>query len=68
MYEDIYEACSNAKLLLVLNNHKKYASLLYDEVLNYSEKGFEILDSWNVCTELHFCNNVKISTLGNMFI
>lgn len=68
VYEDIYEACSNAKLLLVLNNHKKYASLLYDEVLNYSEKGFEILDSWNVCTELHFCNNVKISTLGNMFI
>lgn len=67
VYADIYEACADAKLLLVLNNHKKYASVMDNQVLHYSKNGFEILDSWDVCTELHYCEDVKISTLGNMF-
>ena len=71
-YEDLYEACKNASVLLVLNNHKKYNSVLEHESLcarKVSGGGmFEILDSWNACTELHYSSGVKISTLGNMEI
>lgn len=66
-FGDLYEACMDAKLLLVLNNHKKYASVMGHAALQYAKNGFEILDSWGVCTELHYCEDVKISTLGNMF-
>ena len=67
VYNNIYDACKNAKLLLVLNNHKKYNSLASDESMHYSNYEFEILDSWGVCTELKYSDDVKISTLGNMF-
>ena len=67
VYNNIYDACKNAKLLLVLNNHKKYNSLVADESLHYSNNEFEILDSWGVCTELKYSEDVKLSTLGNMF-
>jgi UDP-N-acetyl-D-mannosaminuronic acid dehydrogenase len=61
----LHDACANAKVLLVLNNHKKYSSVMDDAV--FHNEGFEILDSWGCCTELHYCDGVKISTLGNMF-
>lgn len=64
---DLVEACRDAKLLLVLNNHKKYGSLMDNDVFHKDENSFEILDSWNVCTELHYCDDLKISTLGDMF-
>lgn len=67
VYRNLHDACANAKVLLVLNNHKKYASVMDDPVFHYEHNGFEVLDSWNVCTELHYCEGVKISTLGNMF-
>ena len=67
VYRDLHDACANARVLLVLNNHKKYGSVMDDPVFHYGRDGFEILDSWNVCTELHYCDDVKISTLGNMF-
>lgn len=67
-YSDLYEACKDASVLLVLNNHKKYGSVLEHENLLYKKNGFEILDSWNACTELHYSDGVKISTLGNMNI
>lgn len=67
VYNDLHDACANAKVLLVLNNHKKYASIMDNEVFHYSKNEFEILDSWGVCTELYYCADVKISTLGNMF-
>lgn len=63
---DLYDACKDASVLLVLNNHKKYGSVLEHESLR--KKGFEILDSWNACTELHYSEGIKISTLGNMEI
>lgn len=66
VYSNLYDACKNAKVLLVLNNHKKYANLINDEVFHH-DKDFEILDSWGVCTELYYSDDVKISTLGNMF-
>ncbi len=67
VYVSLCEACKNARVLLVLNNHKRYSSIMDDIVFHNSRSGFEILDSWNVCTELHYCENIKISTLGNMF-
>ena len=67
VYRDLHDACANARLLLVLNNHKKYGSVMDDLVFHHDRGGFEILDSWNACTELHYCDEVKISTLGNMF-
>lgn len=67
VYEDLSDACVNAKLLLVLNNHKKYASITESPALLHSRNGFEILDAWKVCTELYYCKDIKISTLGNMF-
>ena len=67
VYRDLHDACANARLLLVLNNHKKYGSVMDDPVFHHDRGGFEILDSWNACTELHYCDEVKISTLGNMF-
>ena len=67
VYRDLHDACANARLLLILNNHKKYGSVMDDPVFHYSNNGFEILDSWDACTELHYCDEVKISTLGNLF-
>ncbi|MBP5158621.1 MAG: nucleotide sugar dehydrogenase [Treponema sp.] len=71
-YDDLYDACRDASVLLVLNNHKKYGSVLErDELRARKTPGggtFEILDSWNVCTELHYCGDIRISTLGNMNI
>lgn len=68
-YSDLYDACRNASILLVLNNNKKYSTVLEREELrarSVSGGVFEILDSWNVCTELHYSSGVKISTLGSM--
>lgn len=66
VYVSLPEACREAKVLLVLNNHKKYGSILTDPAYRYSKDRFEILDTWNACTELHYCDDIKISTLGNM--
>ena len=65
-YDKLYSACQDASVLLILNNHKKYNALLKHESLLYKKNNFEILDSWNVCTELHHSDGIKISTLGNM--
>ncbi|MCH5342500.1 MAG: nucleotide sugar dehydrogenase [Acetatifactor sp.] len=62
----IEEACSTARLLLVLNNHKKYRLVMDNPYFHFSRDGFEILDAWNVCTELHACEDIKIVTLGNL--
>lgn len=67
-FHDLYEACEDARLLLVLNNNKKYASVADEEVLKNSRGGFEILDAWGACTELYYCKDIKIATLGSMFI
>lgn len=68
VYNDFHDACANARALLVLNNHKKYAYITDDPVLHHSKNGFEILDAWGVCTELYYCKDIKISTLGNILI
>ncbi|MDE7311626.1 MAG: nucleotide sugar dehydrogenase [Eubacterium sp.] len=66
-FKDLYEACEDAGLLLVLNNHKKYASVMGHAFLLHEREGFEILDAWGACTELYYYDGIKISTLGNMF-
>ena len=68
-YEGLYDACTNADALLVLNNHKKYGSVVDKPVIQYSEnRPFRILDSWGACTELYYSDSVRINTLGNMFV
>lgn len=67
VYDDLQEACKGARVLLVLNNHKKYASITDHSVFHHANHGFEILDSWGACTELYYCDDIKIATLGNMF-
>ena len=67
VYDDLYEACKDARALLVLNNNKRYATLEGRDEISFSKGGFEILDSWGACSELYYCDGVKISTLGNMF-
>ncbi|MBQ3797428.1 MAG: nucleotide sugar dehydrogenase [Butyrivibrio sp.] len=68
VHETIEEACEGASILLVLNNHKKYGSVMYNENFSYENRGLRILDSWNVCTELHYSDDIKIYTLGNMLV
>lgn len=68
VFTNIYDACKEASLLLVLNNNKRYATLQADECLSNSKNRFAILDSWGVCTELYYCDDIDISTLGNMNI
>lgn len=65
--DTLHDAAAGAKLLLVLNNHKKYGSVMDDEVFHYSRGGFEVLDTWGACTELGYAEGVRVSTLGNMF-
>ena len=53
---------------LVLNDHRKYLTLSDNTIFNNGRNKFKILDAWNVCTELHYCSEINIYTLGNMFI
>lgn len=68
VYDDLYDACKKASLLLVLNNNKRYSTLQANSYFNDVNKEFAILDSWGVCTELYYNNEIDISTLGNMNI
>lgn len=67
VYEDIYDACENASALLILNNHKKYSVIMPDARMSRRKNNFKILDSWKVCTELYYSDDMDISSLGNMF-
>ena len=67
VYHDLEDACADAKALLVLNNNKKYSNVTDAPVFRSDRDGFEILDAWGACTELHYADDVKISTLGDMF-
>lgn len=64
-YEDFYQLCEEADTLLVLNNHLKYAKILGEEILNRN-KNIKILDAWAACTELYYCEELNIYTLGNL--
>ncbi len=67
VFNSLHDACVGSRLLLVLNNHKKYSTLSDDPVFYHDKDGFEIFDAWGACTELYYCDRIKISTLGNMF-
>ncbi len=68
VYEDIYEACEDASLLLILNNHKKYAALEARPQISRQAGQFAILDVWDACTGLKYDNQIDRSTIGNMYI
>lgn len=64
-YKDLHEAALGTDVVLVLNNHKKYASVKKADV--YNGKEVPVLDTWNVCTTL-WNSNIDICNLGNMNI
>ncbi len=62
-HEDIYDACKGAACLMVLNNHKRYASVQGHKLSDV--KGFAVFDAWNACTELRYNKDIDIKTIGN---
>lgn len=68
VYNDIYSACEDAQLLLVLNNHKKYFDLQESDAILNSKGGFAILDAWGVCKNLYYNENIVVKSLGNLLI
>lgn len=65
---DLYDACANASILLILNNHKKYSAVLEDPEQLASKSGFAILDCWNMCRNRCCDDTIDISTLGDFLI
>ena len=65
-FENLSDACVGTSALLVLNNHKKYGSILPESFMGGLD--FPILDSWGVCSELNYAEGVDLYTLGNMNI
>lgn len=63
VYKTLEDACHGAKLLLVLNNHRNYASAHLPQ--KGLCEGFAVLDTWDVCTEMK-TDGVEIRTLGNI--
>lgn len=68
VYDDFYAACKDAAVLLVLNNHKKYAGIEAKPELYKAKDGFAVLDTWGVCGSLYHDDCIDINTLGNMMI
>lgn len=62
--DDLFEACKKSKILLVLNNHERYAELPYDTSLS----GKTVFDAWNVCDNWHNYSDIKIDTIGTINI
>lgn len=68
VYDNIYDACADASVLVILNNHRRYMDFHEDPVLYHSRGGFSILDCWGVCRELHHNPAIDIYSLGNFMI
>lgn len=68
VFSDLWEACSKASVLLVLNNNKKYLDIQYSKEIEKSQNGFAILDAWGMCRNLYHNENVEIYSLGNFLI
>lgn len=68
VYGNIYDACKDSSLLIVLNNHKKYLNVQESPEIVKSKNGFAVLDCWGMCRNLYHNDNIDISTLGNFLI
>lgn len=67
VYDDIPSLVKNVDLLMILNNHKKYADI--DTVmLDNTAKNVKILDIWSAATKLLKNKSLDIVTINNMFI
>ena len=67
-FEKLHAAVHGASLLLILNNHKKYASLQEDEGFLTELSNLTILDAWGVCSGWNRGTNASVFTLGNLMI
>ena len=63
--EDFYDLCDMSDTLLVLNNHAGYAKILGEEIQKRNS-AIRIMDAWKACSELYYCDDIDIYTLGNM--
>ena len=69
VYDDIYDACEDASVLLILNNHKRYFDLQeHQSIMSSKNGGFVILDAWGVCQNLNYNENINVKSLGDMMI
>ncbi len=63
--DDFYDLCEKSDTLLILNNHAKYEKILGEEIIARNGS-IRIFDSWNACTELAYCKELDVYTLGNI--
>ncbi len=63
--DDFYELCEKSDTLLVLNNNTKYERIMGEQIIERNPD-IRILDSWRACTELYYCRDLDIYTLGNI--
>ncbi len=68
VYADLADACRDAKVLLVLNNHRRYQDVQRCPEIEHSKGGFAILDAWGACRDLYHSDGVKICTLGDFML
>lgn len=64
-FANLEDACRDAQLLLVLNNHPNYAAVQPFAALK--KEHFEILDTWDVCKSLKE-SDCKVDTLGTVLL
>ena len=62
----VEDVCQDARLLLILNNHKGYKALEPSAAMERDD--FEVLDAWDVCAKLRGSGQISIWTLGNIRI
>lgn len=65
VFPTLEEACSEADVLLVLNNHPAYATVCPFKAL--TKQGFAVLDAWDVCEKLKNSSTER-RTLGDLYI
>lgn len=68
VYKELMDACRGAKVLLVLNNHKKYQDVQRSQVLGCEKESLAILDAWGACRDLYHSDGVRICTLGDFLL
>lgn len=67
VYDDLPSLVNDADLLMILNNHKKYAEVA-PAMLSQAKENLYILDVWSAANKLLKDKHLNIVTINNMFI
>lgn len=65
--DEIEKLICESDVMIVLNNHNKYHSLIINKT-NMLNKKFIVLDVWDICEKIKTQNIVKRYTLGNLLL